>query len=416
LAEKRKDCPVNFARTVSLLVLPSVCAWGATTYDFVEQFSTNQNPSGVWSYGSRDSVTGAFTLYPTNWQGDWGFFAYTNADLTGPRVWLMGMAAIGSGQSQGAPVLVVGCRPDGSFPDAWYPAEQPTLRFTAPQPGTYGVHFTAGSEWGDAEFVLRLNDQGILDQLAPVGQTITNSVTVDLITGGVLNLTVVNQGGLAGARGLLSGTVTLTTSNPPPAITFYPSGGLFTNSLTVLLMNNLSSGVVNYTTNGPNPTVSSERYSAPIVITAAAEIRAAVFDNGAMISQVCTASYARVYAIDDEFPASWREQYFGAGYLTDPRVSREADPDADGSTNWEEYLAATHPLDNTSGFKAAVEAVPQIRFAIEPWRTYRIIRRDRFGSEPTVVATVNATNTVSTFVDTSVTLGTGFYVLELLPP
>jgi hypothetical protein len=162
--------------------------------------------------------------------------------------------------------------------------------------------------------------------------------------------------------------------------------------------------------------VSSPQYTNPIILTGAADVRAAIFDNGSMISQVCTASFARVYAIDDGIPAGWREQYFGPGYLTDPRVSREADPDADGSTNWEEYLAGTHPLDNTSGFKAAVEAVPRIQFASEPGRTYRIIRRDRLGSAPAIIATLNATNTVTTFVDTSVTLATGFYVIELLPP
>lgn len=57
-----------------------------------------------------------------------------------------------------------------------------------------------------------------------------------------------------------------------------------------------------------------------------------VFLNNFPITEVLSASYARVYALDDGIPAEWRERYFGPGYLTDPRGAAEADPDGDGWT------------------------------------------------------------------------------------
>ena len=127
-----------------------------------------------------------------------------------------------------------------------------------------------------------------------------------------------------------------------------------------------------------------------------------------------TTSYARVYAIDDGIPASWRQQYFGPGYLIDPRVAADADPDGDLATNWEEYRAGTNPLDNTSGFKAMVAAVPLIRFGSESNRVYRILRSDNLSTNRTVVATLTATNIVTSYIDTSVYPNNGFYVIELL--
>ena len=38
----------------------------AETYDLATQFSTVNNPNGVWSYGYETSLGGAFVAYPTN--------------------------------------------------------------------------------------------------------------------------------------------------------------------------------------------------------------------------------------------------------------------------------------------------------------------------------------------------------------
>jgi sugar lactone lactonase YvrE len=57
--------------------------------------------------------------------------------------------------------------------------------------------------------------------------------------------------------------------------------------------------------------------------------------------------------INDGIPDSWRQQYFGAGFATDPRAAATADPDGDGAINFQEYLAGTNPLDPNS-----VQSVP----------------------------------------------------------
>jgi hypothetical protein len=405
---------VNFAHTVSLLVLPAVCAWGATTYDFVQQFSTTQNPAGAWSYGYRDVNLGTYSPYSTNLSGTWALFGYAEPLPLPPGIYIQGVGIIAGDADPGGAVLRITTRPQPSFPPAAVVTDQPTLRFTAPQSGTYTVEFSFSvqpeSPDRSCHVSLRANGVSLLEQDANQGQSRTNRLTVELSAGGIVDL--IHAGNTAFYRG----TVTLTDSHITPAVSFHPPGGLFTNSLAVSLINNLATGLIRYTTNSDALTGSSAQYADPIVLTVATDIRAAIFDNGSLISQVSTASFARVYAVDDGIPAGWREQYFGSGYLTDPRVSREADPDADGSTNWEEYLAGTHPLDPTSGFKATVEAVPRIRFASEPGRTYRILYRDRLGSAPTILATVTATNAVTTLVDASTTSATGFYVIELLSP
>jgi hypothetical protein len=202
---------------------------------------------------------------------------------------------------------------------------------------------------------------------------------------------------------------------PPTDLSFFPAPGLFTNSVIVAVSKNTTKAVIQLTLNGTNPTSSSPLYSGPIVLTNATEIRAALFSNNVAVSQVFTAAYARVYAINDGIPAMWREQYFGPGYLTDPQVSANADPDGDLSTNREEYLAGTNPLDPTSGFKATVTGVPKLLFGTVAGRSYRILRRDHVQASPVAVATVVATNSLTTYLDTSITTPAGIYMIELLP-
>jgi hypothetical protein len=48
----------------------------------------------------------------------------------------------------------------------------------------------------------------------------------------------------------------------------------------------------------------------------------------------------------DDIPDDWRLSHFGS--LSDPLSKREADPDADGASNWAEFKAGTSPNDNRS--------------------------------------------------------------------
>jgi hypothetical protein len=44
-----------------------------------------------------------------------------------------------------------------------------------------------------------------------------------------------------------------------------------------------------------------------------------------------------------------------------------------------------------------------------------LLRRDDVNSAPTVVTTIVATSTMTTYVDTSITAPLGIYIVELLP-
>ena len=199
-------------------------------------------------------------------------------------------------------------------------------------------------------------------------------------------------------------------------IAFGPAPGLFTNQLAVRLTNTFGSGEMRFTINGAAPTASSPLYAGAFTITSNATIRAGLFLNGAVISLVSMGDYGRVYALNDGVPNSWRLQYFGAGYLTDSRVGAGTDADGDGSSNLQEYLAGTDPLNPLSGFTVGIEAIPRVRFTSIPGTTYKILRRDNANSLTGVeVGQVMATGTQTTFIDTSVSNPTGFYTVQAVP-
>ncbi|HXT41885.1 MAG TPA: lamin tail domain-containing protein [Candidatus Angelobacter sp.] len=84
----------------------------------------------------------------------------------------------------------------------------------------------------------------------------------------------------------------------------------------------------------------------------------------------------------DGLPDAWEVQYFGS--ISDPRATPNADPDGDGFTNLQEYLAGTSPVDVSSVLK--IDAVnvgtssTAIQFAAVAGKTYSIVYRDDIGS------------------------------------
>lgn len=163
-----------------------------------------------------------------------------------------------------------------------------------------------------------------------------------------------------------------------PDIEFLPAGGLFTNAVEVVLVNNVGTGTIRYTTDGTVPVGTSAAYASPIELTAAATIRAGVFFNGFPISEEFSESYARVYAFEDDgVPFAWREQYFGAGFLTNPDAAADADPDNDNYTNREEYEEGTIPTDDDSlpEIELGIRLVPKLEFNTVPGKTYQVLRK-----------------------------------------
>jgi Chitobiase/beta-hexosaminidase C-terminal domain len=297
-------------------------------------------------------------------------------------------------------------------------AEIAVVRFTAKSNGIHQTQITAWSSWPFHDMRVRVNEVEVFTGEFPESRMLTYSNSFMLNAGQTIDLigSRVNDVFSSRLNGVyLQGEVVALNETASADVTFFPAPGLFTNSVSVFLFNNHSNGVIHFTTDGSSPSSSSPAYSNALTLTASADVRAAVFSGSTPVSQVYTASYARVYAVNDGIPVSWREQYFGPGYLTDSRVSANADPDGDLSTNWEEFLAGTNPLDPTSGFKATVTAVPMLHFGSVAGRSYRVRRRDHVNSAPIALATITATNTITTYVDTSVTASTGIYMIELLP-
>ncbi len=209
------------------------------------------------------------------------------------------------------------------------------------------------------------------------------------------------------------------TSYVRPDIEFMPVGQLFTNQLTVTLVNNVGVGTLRYTMDGSAPQTASTAYTGPINITTGVTIRAQVFLNTFPVSEVFQQTYARVYAFpDDGIPFAWRETHFGAGFLTDPRSAAHADPDNDGYTNVEEYLSGTVPVDNDSvpEIELAVKAVPRLTFSTVQGRNYRIDRATKLNPPDwqTIVNSVSATGQVMHYVDEEAPANS-FYRIELIP-
>lgn len=200
-------------------------------------------------------------------------------------------------------------------------------------------------------------------------------------------------------------------------VAIVPSGGLFTNSVFVSIINNLGAAELRYTLDGTAPTATSPRYAQPLLLTNRTLVTVQAFLAGFPIQGAATnALFERVYALDDGLPNAWRERYFGTNYLTDPRVGAQEDPDADGSTNYEEFIAGTDPLDPLSGFRLGIRSVPELRWEGVADVLYRVLRRESVtATNWTVIAEVRGTNGVATYVDQGRPVPAGFYLLQPVP-
>ena len=100
----------------------------------------------------------------------------------------------------------------------------------------------------------------------------------------------------------------------------------------------------------------------------------------------------------------WAAGQFSAAELLDPAISgRDADPDGDGLTNWQEFLAGTDPLNADSVLRVVdvshVAGGTELRWNSVPGRSYRIAVADSMGGEflPVSLA-IEATGAVTTYV------------------
>jgi sugar lactone lactonase YvrE len=207
------------------------------------------------------------------------------------------------------------------------------------------------------------------------------------------------------------------TVGVPPLLQMNPGHNLFTNSLSVSMTKTASDAILRYTADGSEPSAASPVYVSAFTLTSATTVKARLFVNDVPVSDVITRYFQRVYALADGIPAAWREEYFGAGYLTDPRVAADADPDGDGATNLQEFATGSHPLDPLSGFRVSLRMSPTITWRSVPGEIYRVLRKESLAATDwTVVApAVFTLGEEHTFVDTGATNNSGFYIVEPVP-
>ena len=205
--------------------------------------------------------------------------------------------------------------------------------------------------------------------------------------------------------------------NSATALAIVPGGGLFTNSLNVVLVGTTMGGTeLHYTLDGTDPVATSPVYAGAVHLVAAATVKAALFRAGLPVSGIVSAHFDRVYALNDGISADWRLKYFGDGYLTDPRVAADADPDHDGATNLQEFIAGSNPLDPLSGFAVSIKLVPSITWASVPGKTYNILRKQSLSDAQWItVKVVTATDPVSRFSDEDAAGNTSVYSVQPVP-
>lgn len=277
-------------------------------------------------------------------------------------------------------------------------------------------------------------------EILPNGGTFTNSVQVSLASGvsnSVIRYTT-NGDEPTGASTAYTVPFTLTetatvkarlfvngfpaseiveatyTRYVPPDIQFNPPGQLFTNQLSVTLVNNVGAGTIRYTTNGAEPTSASTAYAGQLNLTAGATIRARVFLNTFPISEEFSETYARVYAFgDDGVPFAWREQYFGPGFLTNPCAAADADCDGDSYTVVEEYEHGTDPT--VVEIILSVRAVPRLTFSTLAGESYQIQRTTSLNPPDweIIVPSILATGPQLHYVDEEAP-DNSFYRIELI--
>lgn len=126
------------------------------------------------------------------------------------------------------------------------------------------------------------------------------------------------------------------------SVTFSPAAGWVTAPTEIRIETSIPGGAIRFTLDGSPPTVESPLYSQPLTISQSTLIRAQVYTNGVAASDVVEATYL-TQEWNDGIPSTWRAQYFGSLWFSDLRAAALADPDDDGSNNYQERLAGTNP-------------------------------------------------------------------------
>jgi spore coat protein CotH len=141
-----------------------------------------------------------------------------------------------------------------------------------------------------------------------------------------------------------------TSAAEPPEAT--PDGGLFIGSVTVSVASATADAEIRYTLDGATPDETSPRYDAPLTLTYSAVLKARAYALDHAPSGVSAFAFDRIeYDGDaDGLPDAWEIQYFG----DTAAMGAADDPDGDGSSNADEYVAGTDPLNASDAPRLAI--------------------------------------------------------------
>lgn len=200
---------------------------------------------------------------------------------------------------------------------------------------------------------------------------------------------------------------------PPSQLVFDPPPGLFFLTPTMVTIRGaIWNSVVRYTLDGSEPVSNSPILEAAIPLLTTTAIRARAFAGDLPTGSEVSGIYTRGYLFADGIPSEWRARYFGTNYVTHAGAAAEADPDQDGSTNYQEFSAGSNPVDPTSGFLVNLRRVPSISWRSEPGRSYLIKRKDRLADANwVVIQEVVATGPFCRYTDEDVANTDSFYVV-----
>jgi hypothetical protein len=121
--------------SIALVALALTSLAPAAVYDVAADFSLSSNPNGVWSYGSEDTLGGAFTLFDTATTCCSGLDYWTNS--SGFPVDLHNSSA--------STINSAGTNPIPAGAAAFHPSsidQYAIFRFTAPSSGLYDLNVT----------------------------------------------------------------------------------------------------------------------------------------------------------------------------------------------------------------------------------------------------------------------------------
>jgi hypothetical protein len=116
---------------------------------------------------------------------------------------------------------------------------------------------------------------------------------------------------------------------------------------------------VEYTVHGANswaslaalPANATSYLAGGLAASASHDFRVRATDTHGGASPYVQATALTPAGVGDGIPGSWRLTYFGNGLQTTPESEAGADPDGDGFSNLQEYLAGTVPVDGASALR-----------------------------------------------------------------